>query len=120
MEPVAKNTGFDPIFVRNMVESALRIGLIFVLLVTTYDIVRPFIVPLAWGGIIAIAHRSPADNSPETIWPDQQWAVADTRPQSKGGRLADSGRKALRCLVAGTHQSAGGHETDSTASYRRS
>jgi predicted PurR-regulated permease PerM len=55
MEPVAKNTGFDPIFVRNMVESALRIGLIFILLVTTYDIVRPFIVPLAWGGIIAIA-----------------------------------------------------------------
>ena len=55
MEPAAKNTGFDPMFVRNMVESALRIGLIFVLLVTTYDIVRPFILPLAWGGIIAIA-----------------------------------------------------------------
>tara|TARA_R110001599_G_scaffold353231_1_gene591019 strand:+ start:97546 stop:98661 length:1116 start_codon:yes stop_codon:yes gene_type:complete len=49
------NAGFDTLFVRNMVESALRIGLIFVLLVLTYDIVRPFLLPLAWGGIIAIA-----------------------------------------------------------------
>ena len=55
MEPVAPNAGFDKLFVRNMVESALRIGLIFVLLIMTYDIVRPFLIPLSWGGIIAIA-----------------------------------------------------------------
>ena len=55
MEPEMKNPSFDPQFVRNMVESALRIGLIFVLLILTYDIVRPFLIPLSWGGIIAIA-----------------------------------------------------------------
>jgi predicted PurR-regulated permease PerM len=55
VEPETKNAGFDTLFVRNMVESALRIGLIFVLLVMTYDVVRPFLIPLSWGGIIAIA-----------------------------------------------------------------
>ena len=55
MEPATPNTGFDKLFVRSMVESALRIGLIFLLLVGTYDIVRPFVIPLVWGGIIAIA-----------------------------------------------------------------
>jgi predicted PurR-regulated permease PerM len=55
MEPTSPNTGFDKLFVRNMVESALRIGLIFLLLAGTYDIIRPFVIPMVWGGIIAIA-----------------------------------------------------------------
>ncbi len=55
MEPRPTGKGFDTLFVRNMVEAALRIGLIFLLLLLTYDIVRPFLLPLAWGGIIAIA-----------------------------------------------------------------
>ncbi|MCB1708074.1 MAG: AI-2E family transporter [Halioglobus sp.] len=55
MEPKLTNKGFDTLFVRNMVEAALRIGLIFLLLLMTYDIIRPFLIPLAWGGIIAIA-----------------------------------------------------------------
>ena len=55
MDTEIKDIGFDKRFVRNMVESALRIGLIFVLLALTYDIIRPFIIPLVWGGIIAIA-----------------------------------------------------------------
>ncbi len=46
---------FDRKFVRNMVESGLRIGLVFILLYLTYDIVRPFVTPILWGGIIAIA-----------------------------------------------------------------
>jgi predicted PurR-regulated permease PerM len=49
------NTNFDRLFVRNMMESSLRIGLAFVLLYMTYDIIRPFLIPLLWGGIIAIA-----------------------------------------------------------------
>ncbi|MBT4520342.1 MAG: AI-2E family transporter [Halieaceae bacterium] len=49
------STGFDRLFVRSMLESALRIGLVFLLLVMTYDIISPFVVPLMWGGIIAIA-----------------------------------------------------------------
>ena len=49
------NTGFDRLFVRNMLESTLRIGLVLILLSMTYDIIRPFILPLIWGGIIAIA-----------------------------------------------------------------
>ncbi|MGL4566740.1 MAG: hypothetical protein ACRCVD_15705, partial [Halioglobus sp.] len=55
MQPNPSTSGFDTLFVRNMVEAALRIGLIFLLLLFTFDIVRPFLIPLAWGGIIAIA-----------------------------------------------------------------
>lgn len=49
------NAGFDPLFVRNMIESALRIGLLIVLLVLAYDIVKPFTTPILWGAIIAMA-----------------------------------------------------------------
>lgn len=52
-EPV--NTAFEPQFVRNMVESFLRIGLLVVLLMMSYDIIQPFIVPILWGAIIAVA-----------------------------------------------------------------
>ncbi|MGF1731822.1 AI-2E family transporter [Photobacterium kasasachensis] len=43
------------IFINNMVESAIRIGLLFVLLIWTYDIIKPFIIPVLWGAIIAVA-----------------------------------------------------------------
>ena len=42
------------VFVNNMIESAIRIGLLFVLIVWTYDIIKPFIVPVLWGAIIAV------------------------------------------------------------------
>ncbi|WP_258405209.1 hypothetical protein [Shewanella mesophila] len=42
-------------FVSNMMESAIRIGLLFILIVWTYDIVRPFVIPVLWGAIIAVA-----------------------------------------------------------------
>ncbi|CAM2777435.1 AI-2E family transporter [Vibrio mytili] len=43
------------LFISNMVESSIRIGLIFVLLMFTYDIIKPFIIPVIWGAIIAVA-----------------------------------------------------------------
>lgn len=49
------NDSFDPLFVRNMIESALRLGLLFVLLLLAYDIIKPFISPIIWGAIIAMA-----------------------------------------------------------------
>jgi predicted PurR-regulated permease PerM len=55
MNPAPPNTGFDRLFVRNMLEAALRIGVVFVLLMMTYDVIRPFLIPIMWGGIIAIA-----------------------------------------------------------------
>ncbi|MBD1572155.1 AI-2E family transporter [Vibrio sp. S17_S38] len=45
----------DRRFVNNMVESAIRIGLIFILILGTYNIVQPFILPVLWGAIIAVA-----------------------------------------------------------------
>ena len=51
----SKTVGYDPQFVRNMVEAALRIGLLFLLLAGTFDIIQPFIVPIIWGAIIGIA-----------------------------------------------------------------
>jgi predicted PurR-regulated permease PerM len=50
-----QDTKFDRLFVRNMIESSVRIGLIFTLLYLSYDIIQPFLIPLLWGGIIAIA-----------------------------------------------------------------
>ena len=55
MENQEQDTGFDPLFVRNMVESSLRIGLLLLLLIMTYDIIKPFTVPILWGAIIAMA-----------------------------------------------------------------
>lgn len=55
MDNNLQNTAFDPQFVRNMLESALRIGLVFLLLLFTYDIIKPFIVPIIWGAVIAMA-----------------------------------------------------------------
>ena len=43
------------VFINNMVESSIRIGLLFVLLFWTYDIIKPFIIPVIWGAIIAVA-----------------------------------------------------------------
>lgn len=45
----------NKLFVNNMVESAIRIGLLVILLVWTYDIIKPFIIPVLWGAIIAVA-----------------------------------------------------------------
>ena len=55
MEQPDSDISYDKQFVRNMVESSLRIALIAILLWLTFDIVRPFLVPLVWGAIIAIA-----------------------------------------------------------------
>jgi predicted PurR-regulated permease PerM len=41
--------------VRNMIESALRIGLLLVLLSLAHDIIKPFTTPILWGAIIAMA-----------------------------------------------------------------
>lgn len=55
MENEQPKAGYDPLFVRNMIESSLRIGLLVLLLVLSYDIIKPFTVPIMWGAIIAMA-----------------------------------------------------------------
>ena len=55
MENQQPNGGYDPLFVRNMIESALRIGLLLILLIFSYDIIKPFVTPILWGAIIAMA-----------------------------------------------------------------
>ncbi len=42
-------------FVRNALEASIRIAVIGALVVWTYHIVRPFLMPVVWGGIIAIS-----------------------------------------------------------------
>lgn len=49
------NGDYDPLFVRNMIEATLRIGLLLILLLFAYDIIKPFTTPILWGAIIAIA-----------------------------------------------------------------
>ncbi|MFA0085742.1 AI-2E family transporter [Vibrio sp. 10N.261.51.F12] len=43
------------VFINNMVESAIRIGLLILLINFTYGIIKPFIIPVLWGAIIAVA-----------------------------------------------------------------
>ncbi len=42
-------------FINNMMESAIRIGLLVMLIVWTYDVIKPFIIPVLWGAILAVA-----------------------------------------------------------------
>lgn len=55
MENDNPEAGYDPLFVRNMIESFLRIGLVLLLLTLAYDIIKPFTTPILWGAIIAMA-----------------------------------------------------------------
>lgn len=51
-------TQVDPdkeVYIERLVESAIRIGLILIMLMLCYWIVRPFLIPIAWGIIIAVA-----------------------------------------------------------------
>lgn len=43
------------LFIKNAVEASIRIGLIFILVSWSYQIMKPFIVPVLWGAIIAVA-----------------------------------------------------------------
>ena len=45
----------DRVFVRRAVQAAIRIGLLVLLVAWCFQIVRPFLVPVVWGIIIAIA-----------------------------------------------------------------
>jgi predicted PurR-regulated permease PerM len=55
MSTDSNTTSRDEAFVNNMVESALRIGLLFLLAFWAYSIVKPFVIPIVWGAIIAVA-----------------------------------------------------------------
>lgn len=54
-ELLSENPSADKIFVRRAVEAAIRIGLVALLVAWCFQIVRPFIVPVVWGIIIAVA-----------------------------------------------------------------
>ena len=49
------STPRDPVFIKNMVESAIMIGLLMVILFFSFHIIAPFILPIAWGAILAVA-----------------------------------------------------------------
>jgi predicted PurR-regulated permease PerM len=53
------------VFVSRALEAAVRIGLVFLLIAWCFQIVRPFITPIVWGAIIAIA-----------AYPGYQWLQA--------------------------------------------
>ncbi len=50
-----KQAAADSVLLRNSVEAAIRIGLVAILVFWCYAIVRPFITPIVWGVIIAVA-----------------------------------------------------------------
>ncbi|SMF29045.1 Predicted PurR-regulated permease PerM [Alteromonadaceae bacterium Bs31] len=52
---VKKLSSTEITFVNNSLEAAIRIGLVFLLLFLCFDILKPFLLPLLWGIIIAVA-----------------------------------------------------------------
>ncbi len=61
----------NSLFLNRTVEAAIRLGLIAVLLLYCFQIIRPFIIPVVWGVIIAVA-----------VYPNYQWvqrALGDRR-----------------------------------------
>ena len=52
---MANSNGPDETFIANLVEAALRIGLLLLLLIWSFDIIRPFLMPILWAGILAIS-----------------------------------------------------------------
>lgn len=50
-----RSTRYDPVIVSSLIESSLRISLLFILLIAVVDIIRPFTIPIMWGLIIAMA-----------------------------------------------------------------
>lgn len=54
MSDPVRNTA-DPQFIRNALEASIRIGVLLVLVLWCFDIVKPFVTIVLWGVIIAIA-----------------------------------------------------------------
>ncbi|MHC4225287.1 MAG: AI-2E family transporter, partial [Planctomycetota bacterium] len=49
----------DTKYFERVMESAIRIGILLVLVVWCFDIVRPFVMPIIWGVILAVALHPP-------------------------------------------------------------
>ena len=45
----------DKLSTHQALEAAIRIGFVALLLVWCFEIIKPFIIPVLWGGIIAVA-----------------------------------------------------------------
>ena len=45
-------------FAANALEATIRIGLVIGLAAYCFDIIRPFVAPVVWGAIIAVASRA--------------------------------------------------------------
>ncbi|HHH45324.1 MAG TPA: AI-2E family transporter [Gammaproteobacteria bacterium] len=61
----------DSAFVERALEAAIRIGLVFLLISWCFTIVRPFVIPIVWGIIIAVA-----------AYPGYQWLQEKFRCRS--------------------------------------
>jgi len=42
-------------FTKNAIEAAIRLGLLFLLAMWCFDIIKPFVLPVTWGVVIAVA-----------------------------------------------------------------
>ena len=60
MNDAAKNEQSKRI-VRQAIEAAIRIAVLFIVVIACYDILKPFIVPIVWAAIIAIAVKPICD-----------------------------------------------------------
>jgi predicted PurR-regulated permease PerM len=54
-DPTPQNIADDQVFLSRAVEATIRIGLLIALLAWCFEILRPFVLPMAWAIIIAVA-----------------------------------------------------------------
>jgi predicted PurR-regulated permease PerM len=86
----------DKQFVARALEAAIRIGLVVLLAAWCFEIIRPFIIPLMWGAIIAIASH------PAYRWLRAAFGGRSTLAAAAFALIALAGLIAPAVLLAGT------------------
>jgi predicted PurR-regulated permease PerM len=56
-----KDLRADRVFVKRAVEAAIRIAAVFIIATWCYDIIKPFVAPIIWAAIIAVAIKPVSD-----------------------------------------------------------
>ena len=68
----------DDSYLEKVTEAAVRVGLVLLLLAWCFNILRPFITPVVWGGILAVA-----------IFPAHRWLTAKLSGRARSSAVLD-------------------------------
>ena len=66
----------DDSYLEKVTEAVVRVGIVMLLLVWCFNIIRPFITPVVWGAILAVA-----------VYPAYRWLIAKLGGREKVAAL---------------------------------